>query len=56
MGATRAKTEFLTKVRLERFLSRNLPNCWLVTITFHEDVMQFGCHELGLELPEWGAG
>ena len=39
MGATRAKTEFLTKVRLERFLSLNLPNCWLVTMTFHENVI-----------------
>jgi len=40
MGATRAKTEFLTKVRLERFLSVNLPNCWLVTMTFHENVIE----------------
>ena len=39
MGATRAKTEFLTKVRLERFLSLNLPNCWLETMTFHENVI-----------------
>ena len=39
MGATRAKTEFLTKVRLERFLTVNLPNCWLVTMTFHENVI-----------------
>ena len=39
MGATRAKTEYLTKVRLERFLSRNLPNVWLVTMTFHENVI-----------------
>jgi hypothetical protein len=40
MGATRAKTEYLTKVRLERFLSANLPNCWLVTMTFHENVIE----------------
>jgi hypothetical protein len=39
MGATRAKTEYLTKVRLERFLSVNLPNCWLVTMSFHENVI-----------------
>jgi hypothetical protein len=39
VGATRAKTEFLTKIRLEQFISRNLPNCWLVTMTFHENVI-----------------
>jgi len=39
MGATRAKTEYLTKVRLERFLISNLPNVWLVTMTFHENVI-----------------
>lgn len=40
MGATRVKTEFLTKIRLERFLSVNLPNCWLVTMTFHENIVE----------------
>jgi hypothetical protein len=42
MGATRAKTEYLTKVRLERFLINNLPNVWLVTMTFHENVIVKG--------------
>src|ERR1017187_10164678 len=40
MGATRGKTEYLTKIRLERFVSQNLPNCWLVTMTFHENVIE----------------
>jgi hypothetical protein len=39
MGATRAKTEFLTRVRLEWFLCRSLPNVWFVTMTFHENVI-----------------
>ena len=39
MGATKAKTEFLAKIRLMRFLSMNLPNCWLATMTFHENVI-----------------
>ncbi len=38
MGDTRAKTEYLTKVRLERFLSEYLPNVWMVTFTFQENV------------------
>lgn len=40
MGATRAKTEYLHGVRLERFLAAYLPNCWLVTMTFHENVTE----------------
>lgn len=30
----------LAKIRLERFLSVNLPNCWLVTMTFHENIVE----------------
>lgn len=38
MGNTRGKNSYLTQVSLERFLSRNLPNVWLATFTFKENV------------------
>ncbi|NQU12146.1 hypothetical protein HQ590_15235 [bacterium] len=38
MGATRAKTEYLHRRRLEQFLERHLPHVWLATFTFQENI------------------